>query len=388
MDVSQLRQQIPACQTMTYVNTGWSGPSPLPVVSAIKDWLDYETVQGPTSPEVYRAGRELYADTRVAVAALLNAAPEEVCLTRNTTEGLNIVINGLPWKPGDEIVTCNLEHSSVLIPSYFRQHRHGAVVRVVQMAPDESRDAILEKIESAISERTRMVFLSHVEYSTGLRMPVKEIGKLIANRSIWFLLDGAQSAGQMALDMADLGCDFYSIPGQKWLLGPEGVGALYVRRDLIPLVEPTFVSGWAASPGGPYDFEPVIDSIDKFLQTSTSVPLRAGFLEAMRFMQAIGIDAVEARNLDLAGTMKAALSQTPGVTVLSPLDRDVSSGIVSVGVSGIAPEDAVARLWEDRRIVCRPVGYPPGIRFSMHFFNTEEEVARVVEAVAELARPA
>ena len=182
-----------------------------------------------------------------------------------------------------------------------------------------------------------MVFLSHVEYSTGLRMPVKEIGKLTTDRGIWFLLDGAQSAGQVALDMADLGCDFYSIPSQKWLLGPEGVGALYVRRDLIRQVEPTSVSGWAVAPGGPGEFEPIRDSMDKFLLTSTSVPLRAGFLEAMRFMQTIGIDAVEARNLDLAGALKAALSQTPGVRVLSPLDRDVSSGIVSIAVSGINP---------------------------------------------------
>ena len=359
MDVSQLREQIPACQKMTYLNTGWSGPSPLPVVTAIKDWLDYEMVQGPTSPEVYRAGREIQARTRAAAAGLLNAAPEEVCLTRNTTEGLNIVINGLPWKRGDEIITCDLEHSSVLIPSYFRQYRHEAVVRIVQMAPDESRDAILEKIDSAVSERTRMVFLSHVEYSSGLRMPVKEIGKLTTDRGIWFLVDGAQSAGQVALDMADLGCDFYSIPSQKWLLGPEGVGALYVRRDLIPQVDPTFVSGWAVAPGGPGEFEPIRDSMDKFLLTSTSVPLQAGFLEAMRFMQAIGIDAAEARNLDLAGALKAALSQTPGVTVLSPLDRDVSSGIVSIAVSGITPEEAVARLWENHRIVCRPVNYPP-----------------------------
>ena len=387
MDVLQLRKQIPACQTVTYLNTGWSGPSPLPVVKVIKDWLDYEMVEGPTSPDVYLEGQKIIGKTREAVAGLVNAAPEEICVTRNTTEGLNIVINGLRWNQGDEIITCDLEHSSVLIPSYFQQYRHGVVVRVVSMAPDEGRETILEKIESAISDRTRMVFLSHVEYSSGLRMPVKEIRQLTGSRGVLLLLDGAQSVGQVPLDMADLGCDFYSMPSHKWLLGPEGVGALYVRRELIPQLEPTYVASRSAVPrSDPYGFEPKQDSIDKFLLTSTSVPLQAGLLEAIEFMRAVGIEEVQARNLDLAGTMKEALSQTPGVKVLSPFQREISCGIVSIALDGISPQDAVAQLWENHRIVCRQVDFPPSIRLSLHFFNTEEEVAQLVDAVKELTR--
>jgi len=387
MDVPRLREQIPACQTMTYVNTGWSGPSPMPVVNAIKDWLDYEMVRGPTSPDVYQDGCEIQAKTREAVAGLLNASPEEICVTRNTTEGLNIVINGLRWDRGDEIITCDLEHSSVWIPSYFQQYRHGAVVRMVRMAPDENRESILEKIEAAISDRTRMVFLSHIEYSSGLRMPVKELRQLTKDRGILLLLDGAQSAGQVALDMADLDCDFYSIAGQKWLLGPDGVGALYVRRDLIAQLEPTFVAARSVVDwNDPYGFEPNQDSMDKFLLTSTSVPLQVGLLEAIGFIRAIGIEEIESRDLDLAGAMKEALLQTAGVKVLSPLDREISSGLVSFTVDGMTPEDAVSRLWENHRILCRPVSFPSSIRVSLHFFNTEEEVGQLVEAVGELAR--
>ena len=135
MDVMRIREQIPVCQAMTYVNTGWSGPSPLKAVDAIKDRLDYEMNQGPPVPEVYQSGREIQDNLQQAVAELVNAAPEEICLTRNTTEGLNIVINGLPWQQGDEIITCDLEHSSVLIPAYFQQHRHGAVVKVLSLGP-------------------------------------------------------------------------------------------------------------------------------------------------------------------------------------------------------------------------------------------------------------
>ena len=130
MDVLKIREQIPVCQNMTYVNTGWSGPSPFSVVKAIKDRLDLEMNQGPTTSEVYQVGRDIQANIKTAMADLINASVDELCVTRNTTEGLNIVMNGLTWEEGDEIITCDLEHSSVLIPSYYQQHRHGAVVKV------------------------------------------------------------------------------------------------------------------------------------------------------------------------------------------------------------------------------------------------------------------
>mgnify|MGYP001215060620 FL=1 len=385
MDVLKIREQMPVCQNMTYVNTGWSGPSPISVVNAIKDRLDLEMNQGPTTSEVYQAGRDIQAKIKTAMAALINASVDEVCVTRNTTEGLNIVMNGLTWKEGDEIITCDLEHSSVLIPSYYQQHRHGAVVKVLKFNPNENRESILEKISDAITDRTKMVFLSHVEYSTGLRMPVKEIRQLTKDRGILMLLDGAQSAGHIALDMKDLDCDFYSIPGQKWLLGPEGVGALYIRQDLIRQVQSTFVAGRSSlSPGNPYGFEPNVESMDKFLLTSTSVALQAGALEAIGFVNEAGVSAIEERDLDLSTILKQALVDVPGINLLSPMDRQDSTGLVSLTVDGMTPEEAVNRLWQEHRIVCRQVSFPPGLRISLHFFNTEEEVEQVVEAIKGL----
>lgn len=389
MDVLKIREQMPVCQRMTYVNTGWSGPSPVAVVNAIKERLDLEMNQGPTSPEVYESGRDIQAKTKEAMAALINASTDEVCVTRNTTEGLNIVMNGLTWEQGDEIITCDLEHSSVLIPSYYQQHRHGAVVKVLQFDPNEKRESILGKISDAITDRTKLVYLSHVEYSTGLRMPAKEIRQLIKDRGqdrgILFLLDGAQSAGHIALDMKDLDCDFYSIPGQKWLLGPEGVGALYIRRDLIRQVQPTFVAGRAAvSASNPYGFEPNVETMDKFLLTSTSVALQAGTLEAIKFINDTGVASIEERNLDLSTIMKQALINVPGINLLCPMVRQDSTGLVTLTIDGIAPEEAVTRLWQEHRIVCRQVSFPPGLRISLHFFNTEEEVEQVVGALKGL----
>jgi L-cysteine/cystine lyase len=388
MDLQSIRQQIPVCQQMTYVNTGMSGPSPTPVVEAIKKRLDHELFEGAASPDVRAEGLEIRAQAKQAVARLLNASPDEICLTKNTTEGLNHVMNGISWRDGDEIVTCSLEHSSVLALSHFQGLRHRVVVKVLTLESNEPKDSILEKIEAALTERTRMVFLSHIEYSSGLRMPVKEIQRMIkgrGDRGIMLLLDGAQTAGHIALDMKDLDCEFYAIPGQKWLLGPEGVGALYIRQDMISQVAPTHVAGRATVTNhDPYSIDPVTESMDKFLLTSTSAALQAGMLEAINFVQAAGLNEIEKRVSDLAASLKHGLAEIRGVTVLSPLERESSSGLVSFSVDGLEPAEAVSRLWERNRIVCRQVAFPSCVRVSMHFFNNEEEVNQIVDGVANL----
>ena len=386
MDVARLREQIPVCRRYTYVNTGWSGPSPVSVTRAITDRLDHEMEEGPTTPGVYESGRDIQDRARAGVAQLLNASPEEILLTENTTQGLNVVVNGLPWQSGDEIITCNLEHNSVLVPAYYQQRRHGAVVKVLDLDTDEPADSILGKVDAALSERTRLVFFSHIQYSSGLRMPVKEIGRLARSRGALMMLDGAQTAGQIALDMADMGVDFYSVPGQKWLLGSEGAGALYMRQDLIPQVEPIHVAGRAAVSGqDPHRFEASTGSIDKFSLTSSSAALRAGMVESIRFIQDIGVGEIEERNRGLATALKGALREVPRVKVLTPMDGAASSGLVSFTLDGLDPKDAVTQMWDRHRIVARSVDYPGCIRVSLHFFNTEDEVARVVEAVSGLS---
>jgi len=386
MDINSIRQQIPVTQKMTYVNTGMSGPSPTPVVEAIKARLDHELYEGPGSPEVRAEGLEIRDQAKQAVARLMNASPEEICLTKNTTEGLNHVMNGIAWQDGDEIVTCSLEHGSVLVPSHFQSLRHGVNVKVLTLETDEPRGSILDKIQAALTPRTRLIFLSHIEYSSGLRMPAKEIRQMIDGRGIMLLLDGAQTAGHIALDMKDLDCDFYSIPGQKWLLGPEGVGALYIRRDMIPQVNPSQVAGRATvSDHDPYRIQPVTDTMDKFLMTSTSAALQAGMLGGIRFVQDVGMDEIESRNLDLATSLKQTLAEVPGVTVQSPMGREDSSGLVSFSIDDLEPPEAVNRLWERHKIVCRQVAFPSCVRVSLHFFNTQEEVDQIADAVGHLA---
>ncbi len=389
MDVQKLRDEIPVLQNLTYMNTGWSGPPPRRAAEAMQQRVALEMEQGPTTPGVYESGREIQEEARRAAARLLGADVDETLVTRNTTEGLNIVLSGLDWKEGDEIVTCNLEHGSVLSPSWHIAHRYGATVRVLNIDPHDSHDAIVGKFESALNERTRLIFVSHIEYSTGLRMPAAELCRLAHTNGAEIMLDGAQTGGHIALDVHRDGFDYYSIPGQKWALGYEGVGALYIRRELIEQVHPAHTGGRAVvqegEPGEPGSYRLNSSSMDKFLGGSGSVPLQAAFVEAARFIESVGVAEIEARNVSLAARFKAQLAEIPAVSVLSPMNDAASAGLVSFAVAGQSADSAVARIWQDHRIVVRQVHYPESIRASLHFFNTEEEVDRLAGAVAELA---
>ena len=150
MDINKLRSQIPATQNIVYMNTGWSGPSPISVVDAIVKRLEIESSLGPASPQVLASGRETRQDLREALASFLHVTPAELTLTQNTTEGQNIVINGLDWKPGDEVITFSLEHNSVLVPCYYLERRHGTITKLLPLSPDEEQESIVAKVEAAI----------------------------------------------------------------------------------------------------------------------------------------------------------------------------------------------------------------------------------------------
>lgn len=386
MDIPAIRQQIPALQKTVYLNTGWSGPSPRAVMDQVREWMEYENAEGPTARPVLERHRELVRQARGAIAGLINATPEEISLTQNTTEGLNLVVNGIEWHQGDQVITCNLEHPSVLIPAYFLKHRYGVAVKVLEVDPQDDPMAILQRFAAAMTPRTRLLFLSHIQFSCGLRLPAKELANLAHQRGAWILLDGAQAAGHVALDMKDLDCDFYALPGHKWLLGPDGVGGLYVRKELIPELQPSKVGGRAVQSfdrrGG---FVPRSEGIEKFELTTTSGPLWAGLIAAIEFLRGIGASAIEERSRALGAYAAEKLAEAPGVTVTSPQHPKTCSGLVTFAVRGREPRAVVESLWERGRVVARPVEWPPGVRFSTAFFNTEGEIDQAVALVGDLA---
>ena len=383
MDVDKIRSQIPVCSNLTYLNTGWSGPSPEPVLDAIKARIDYESAEGPVSKPVLESGHEIEDGTRQAVAGLLNVAPDELALTQNTTEGLNMVMSGFPWQEGDEIITFDIEHLSVMIPCLYAARRHGVKVRVVELGTNDEWDTILNKVEAQMSPRTRMIAFSHIQFSCGLRMPLEGIRSLTKDKDIYMIVDGAQTPGHIALDLSGMGVDFYSTPGHKWMLGPEGTGALFIRRDHIEMINPSYVGHSAVNTEKkPLEFE--LSGMNKFKVSTTSAALAAGYGAAISFINDAGPADIEARNIALSSYLKAKLLERGGYDVLSPLEGPGLCGLTSFRSESATSQEIVDRLWEDHRIVARSVGGVDCVRISSDFYNTEEELDKLMEALSAI----
>lgn len=388
VDTKAARDQIPATSHCIYLNTGWSGPPPLPVTQAIIDGLRRESEQGPTTRPTMEWHLEVRTQVRQAFARLLGTDVAEIALTQNTTEGLNLVANGLSLSNGDTVVTCAPEHGSVTVPCYYLRERRGVTLRFVRLSRDDTKESLLAKFAEALDAgRPRLAFMSHISYAIGMRLPLKEICHLAHQRGALVLVDGAQTAGHIALDLKDLDVDFYSIPGHKWLLGPDGVGALYVRRDLIAQVETVKTGGGSVES---YDFEgnfvPKHDDIRKFELSTSNVPLWAGLIAATEFFTSLGgVSATEQTLLPLAAQTRDYLKAIPGVQVLSP-DGDLASGLVTFSVDGVEPDVVTAQLWERGRIVCRTVSVVGGTRLSVAFFNTEEEIQQVANLIEDISK--
>ena len=344
--------------------------------------------EAPTSPPANDKRLEIFRGVRRALADLISASPEEVSLQQNTTEGINIVVNGLGLRPGDEVITCSLEHPSVVVPFYFSRQRFGVAARIVRLSARDSDADVLARFEETLTPATKLIILSHVTYGSGQLLPIGDICRLAHDNGAYLLLDAAQSVGQMPVDVRELSCDFCAFPGHKWLLGPAATGALYVRRDLIERLEAPKVAHHAAD----YynfrgDFRPKVDAIDKFELTTVSVPLLAGLLAAIGFVQGIGLEAVQQRAMNLARYATARLTRLPDIRLVSPDNEEaVTSGLVSFSLPDVPPDVMTACLWERGRIVARTVLDASCTRLSLHVFNTEAEVDAALAIVEEVAR--
>lgn len=386
MDVKKLREQIPALKNVIYMNTGWTGPSPRVVLDKIKERLEYEASEGPIAPHVYESRKAITDEMRKTVARFIGATPEEICQTGNTTEGFNIALTGFPWKAGDEAITCNLEHPSVLVPCYYLEKWHNVNLKLLKFETTETKESILEKLDKAITPRTRLIALSHIEYSTGIRLPAKEILAMAHSRGVRVLLDAAQAVGQIPVDVKAMDCDYYTFPGQKWLLGPEGVGTFYVRKELIGELVPSRVSFKSTKS---WDWNKNMElnttSAGRFELGTTSGPLWTGLIAAVGFIDSIGMAQIQERVRQLVSRLKTSLLEIPGLKLNTPLDPELSAGLVAFTVEGVETDAISNHLWQKARIVARSVRFPPAVRLSIAFFNTEEEIEKVVKLVGEMA---
>lgn len=381
MNTDQLRELLPITRDRIYMNTGWAGPTPTTSLRRMAETLEQEAMVGPASERGVALDREAHRAAAAAAAGLLGAAEDDVMLTHSTREGVNVVIYGMDWKPGDELLICDLEHPALTTPAKVITERMGVRVTSAPITTMSTFEESLNLVKSAITERTRLVALSHIQFTCGLRLPIGQITKAAHAAGVPVLVDGAQSVGQIAVNVTDLGCDFYTMSGQKWPMGPVGTGALYVNPDRREMLEPMFSTN--ALEAAREGFRR--GALGRFSLVSNNPGLSAGLAESLRIISEIGINRIEAHAMNLGNMLRQRASMIKGCELLSTTDQDSACGLVTLGLDGWPPEELVSTLQDRFNIVGRTVHGPDGVRFSTHYFNTASEVDKVAEVLERLA---
>ncbi|MEZ4524279.1 MAG: aminotransferase class V-fold PLP-dependent enzyme, partial [Thermomicrobiales bacterium] len=340
MNLDQIRREIPGLDASVYFNTGGTGPTPQQVIDAASDGYRLMAEQGAEAPPVKQELAVRSAATREKIAGLLGVDPDEIALLRSVSEGMNVVAFGIDWQAGDEIILTDQEHPTGLLPWFNLRKRVPVELKFVPLTTDG--DELLSRFEEAISPRTRLLSLSHVTAENGLRLPAKEIVDLAHANGAQVVFDGAQSVGQFPIDLREINADYYAMTGHKWLCGGMGVGAFYVRRDLLDDLAVSWIGAGSTAEmdreTGEFTFHP---NASRYEFGNRAWPLYHGLGAAVDFIQALGTDQIESRAGEMADGLKRELASIPGVTVISPMDPALSTGIVSCTVDGMTgPEVA------------------------------------------------
>jgi selenocysteine lyase/cysteine desulfurase len=356
------------------MNNGTVGPMPEPVFNTLTEGF---RVQCTAPCEVYNTFSERREEVRGKVARFVGADPDEIVLTRNTTEGMNFVANGLELEPGDEILLSNMEHPAGLHPWRLKAKRYGVVLTEAPLGlPPASVDEFVGTFENALTPRTRVISISHTVFISGLIAPVKELTEMAHRHGVLVLADSAHGPGMVNMDLHDMGVDFLAASPYKWLGAPCGTGILYVRREVQDRLWPTIAnSGWDSGEGAGR-FETLGQRAD---------PLVFALGEAVDFQTKVGKERIHRRIHSLATRLKEGLLEIPGVRLHTSMDDYLACGLTAFSVEGVEPETMVNYLRERYNLVIRTIGSEErgtrGARVSTHIFVSGEDVARVLEGV-------
>jgi selenocysteine lyase/cysteine desulfurase len=354
---------------LVYVQTGSLGPTPRPVMDrTLAAWRELEQ-----NPVLYGYGAQEHAmdDVRAQAASFLGAQKDELVLTRSTTDGMNWVAQGLGLGPGDRVLTTDQEHPGGRSGWDYVARKHGVILDIVTIPPGEhDAPAIVDRFAKAVTPRTRVFSFSHLLSSTGLRMPVAELSALARAHGCLAVVDGAQAAGGIAVDVKALGCHVYATSGHKWLLGPKGTGLLYLSAELGTRVDPVALQGGRAA----------------YSESSgvCNLPGVLGLGAALDYLKGFGLAKIEAHNLALRNLAYAALRTVPKLTVLSAPPGPLASPLVTYRLPDGVPSRALqVRLMETHSVVVKvvPAQWFNGQRISTHLFNSEDDVDKLVAAL-------
>lgn len=361
------------------MNNGTVGPMPKPVFNSL---MRYFRVQVTNPFDVYNFIPRKKGEVRAKLAQFINASPDEVVITRNTTEGMNFVANGLDMKEGDEVLLSTMEHPGGTHPWRLKEKRYGITIKMVPIGlPPKGVDEIVSAFQKAISPRTKIISISHTVYISGLIAPLKELSQMAHERDVLVLADSAHGIGMLNLDMKELGIDFFATSPYKWLGAPTGVGLLYVRKEVQDKLWPTIASsGWDTSASA--------RKFETLGQRADALTLALG--EALDFQNAIGKERIERRIKTLAGYLKRELGKIPGIRLHTSQDPYISGGLTAFSVEGVEPSKIVNYMREKYNIVVRTIGNKEkgtyGVRVSTHIYVSLKHVDMFLEGMRHLVR--
>lgn len=369
---SELRRQWLLAPEHINLNCGSLGCSPLPVLRATIDHLlAAEAFREPEYPWFGYEESKPLRELRDALAVFLNCKRDELALTRNATEGNNIVCNGLDLKPGDEALLTDQEHPGGQCCWEQKAARFGIKLNYVTLPrPPASTDEILDRFSRAFTPQTRILVCSHITTVTGLVLPVRELCQLARQRGILTHVDGAHAIGQIPLNLHDLGCDFYATSPHKWLLAPKGTGTLFVREELLDRLWVNVASAqWRNRELKAYRFSNV---------GTSNLSLMIGFKAALEFCQRIGPERIYRRLHELAGRVRERCAAHKGLRL-----TNASADQFYAGLLGIEPARGdLKRLLDEcaaRKI--RVAGGAERIRIATHIFTRPSDLDSFFEAV-------
>lgn len=379
--LEDFRRDFPALSGRTWLNNGVVSFTPLPVTRYLASLFEEISQQGPphvTTPTMER-GRRL--DSLQTIAGLMGCDPADLALMRGVTEGYLTVLRGIDWRAGDEILISADEEMALQLPAWHLRDSVGVVVRTFPLVDRE--DGQVAAIETLAGPRTRLLAFSQVTTDLGYRLPVAAICEFARARGILTFVDTAHALGIVPIDIQSSGADFAGAVSYKWTYGPYGAGVLFANRSSVGKIELRYAGNRAELSFNYADESYELPkTASRFQSGPWSWTLVHAWAHAIRYLQGIGLGRIEARTESLASRAKIALVGAPGIQLLTPLNPRFSAALVAIAVTDIGGEALAEVLRERWSIDVRPLlGRKPGIRASISFFNTEDEIDLFVRAV-------
>ncbi|SFB56671.1 Selenocysteine lyase/Cysteine desulfurase [Amycolatopsis marina] len=386
-DVDRARRETPGCENVVHFNNAGASLMPAPVLDSTVAHLRLEARIG--GYEAAAAAEGKIEAVYGSAARLLGCGPDEVAVVDSATRAWDMAFYSIPFTAGDRILTSEAEYASNFIAYLQLAQRHDLQVEVVPN--DDAGQISVSRLRELIDDRVRLVSLTHIPTNGGLVNPAAEVGKVARDAGVLYLLDACQSAGQLPLDVAEIGCDMLSVTGRKYLRGPRGTGLLYVRRDVLDELSPPMLDLHAATWVARDEYRMRSDA-RRFESWEFNYAAKIGLGRAIDYALGWGVERIRDRVYGLAEELRRGLAEVPGVT-----PQDVGAelcGIVTFTVEGVAPEDV--KTWLGVRGINVSVSRVPStrldmenrgidelVRASVHYYNTEREIQLLLEAVRE-----